>query len=161
VIKVCGICNKEFETNYPNKKYCSKECSREAIREADRLRKRKEWDIKRKKQSDEERERIRLKREKIEKDAQERARERQSDLKKRLKEGDPRARMEVAKPNSFEYWEAYRQEFLEDEHNKTYIRYVNDISVYDDDFASRVVESIKELGYISSRLNRIKKHDEE
>lgn len=157
MIKVCGICNKEFETNYPNKKYCSNKCSKEAIREADRLRKRREWDIKRKKQSAEERERIRLKREKIEKEAQERAKEQQVDLEKRLEERDPKAIMETTNHFDLEYWEAYKEDFMQDYYNKDYIRYVNEISVYDDDFPNKVIDSIKERGSIYSRLVRNKK----
>ena len=160
MIKVCGICNKEFETNYPNKIYCSKECSRKSTREADRIRKKREWDLKKKKQSAEEMERRRLRDEKIEEASKERQREKQADLEKRLLERDPKAIMQVNNNSSFEYWEAYKQDFLEDEDNKNYIRYVNDISVYDDDFASQVVESIKELGYISTDLKRIKQHEE-
>ena len=160
MVKTCLICNKEYETPYPNKKYCSTDCSRESIRQADKLRKRNERKSKRDKQTAEEVERRRLKRAEIEEDAQERARQSQADLENRLKQGDPRARMEVAQPNSFEYWEAYRQDFLDNKYNKNYIRYVNDISVYDDDFPLLVVASIEDLGYISTDLKRIKQHEE-
>lgn len=160
MVKTCLICSKEYETPYPNKKYCSKDCSREAIRQADRLRKRNERKIKRDKRTAEEVERRRLKMAEIEEASKERQREKQADLEKRLKEGDPKARMEVAKPNSLEYWEAYRQEFLEDKYNENYNRYVNGISVYDDEFARLVLESIKKLGYISTDLKRIKQHKE-
>lgn len=156
MIKVCEVCKKEYETNYPNKKYCSKECSREAAREADRIRKKREWDLKKKKQSAEEVERRRQKKAEIDKEAEERQREEQADIKKRLLEGDPKAIMKVNNNSSLEYWEAYKESFIQDYYNKNYIRYVNDINIYDEDFPSKVIDSIKALGYIFSRLVRNK-----
>lgn len=156
MIKVCEVCKKEYETNYPNKKYCSKECSREAAREADRIRKKREWDLKKKKQSAEEMERRRLKKLEIDKEAEERQKEIKADLEKRLEERDPEAIMKVNNNSSLEYWEAYKENFIQDYYNKNYIRYINDISIYDDDFSNKVIDSIKELGYISSRLVRNK-----
>lgn len=154
MIKVCGICNKKFETNYPNKKYCSKECSREAAREADRLRKSKERQIIKKKQSAEEVERRRLKKLEIDKEAEEIQREKQADLEKRLEERDPKAIMEITNHFDLEYWEAYKEEFMQEYYNKNYIRYVNDISVYDEEFPKKVIDSIKERRSIYSRLVR-------
>lgn len=157
MIKTCLICNKEFETNYPNKKYCSKECSRKAIREADRLRKKKEWQIIKKKQSAEEVERRRQKKAEIDKRAEERQKEEKEDLKKRLLEGDPKAIMETTNHFDLEYWEAYKESFIQDYYNKNYTRYINDISIYDDGFPIKVIDSIKEQGSIYSNLVRNKK----
>ena len=152
MIKVCLLCNKEYETPYPNKKYCSKECYGEAAR----LRKRKERQIIKKKQSAEEMERRRQKKAEIDKEAEQRQREKQADLEKRLLEGDPKAIMETTNHFDLEYWEAYKESFIQDYYNKNYIRYVNDINVYDEDFPNKVIDSIKALGYISSRLVRNK-----
>ena len=154
MITICGICNKEFETIYTNKKYCSKECSRKAIREADRLRKHKEREIVRKKQTAEEVERRRLKKAESEKRTEEIARERKAVLEKGLKEGDPFARMRIAEPNSKEYWEAYKQYEIEyaASWGRESTRTVNDISVHDPCFGRKVVEAIKELGIIRTRL---------
>jgi len=154
VIKVCEICNKEFETIYPNKKYCSKECSREAAREADRLRKHREREIIRKKQKAEEVERRRLKKIEIDIRTEEIQREKQADLEKRLEERDPKAIMEITNHFDLEYWEAYKEEFMQEYYNKNYIRYVNDISVYDEEFPKKVIDSIKERRSIYSRLVR-------
>lgn len=154
MVKTCLICNKEYETPYPNKKYCSTDCSREAIRQADRLRKRNERKIKRDKRTAEEVERRRLKRAEIEEDSQKRAREKQADLEKRLEERDPKAIMEITNHFDLEYWEAYKEEFMQEYYNKNYIRYVNDISVYDEEFPKKVIDSIKERRSIYSRLVR-------
>lgn len=156
MIKVCEICNKEFETNYPNKKYCSKECSREAAREADRLRKHKEREIIRKKQTAEEVERRRLKKAEIDIRTEEIVKEKKADLEKRLKERDPKAIMEITNHFDLEYWKAYKENFMQDYYSKDYTQYVNDISVYDDDFPNKVIYSIKEKGSIYSRLARNK-----
>jgi hypothetical protein len=157
MVKTCQICNKEFETTYSNKKYCSEECSREAIREADRLRKNRERQIKKKKLTAEEAERKRAKKADVDKRAEEAEKEKKADLQSRLALGDPKAKMEVAERFSFEYWEAYKEEFIQDYYNKNYNKYVNDISIYDDDFSNKVVVSIKEKGRIYSRLVRNKK----
>lgn len=154
MLKTCEICHSEFETNNPLKKYCSELCSKEASRHADKLRKRNERKIKRDKQTAEEVERRRLKRAEIEEDAQERARQSQADLEKRLKARDPKAIMEITNHSDLEYWEAYKENFMQDYYNKDYIRYINDISVYDDDFPSKVINSIKEKGSIYSYLVR-------
>lgn len=156
MIKVCEICNKEFETNYPNKKYCSTECSREAVREADRLRKHREREIIRKKQTAEEVERRRLKKIEIDKEAEKLQKEKEVDLEKRLKARDPKAIMEITNHFDLEYWEAYKESFMQDYYSKDYIRYVNDISVHDDDFSNKVLYSIKEKGSIYSKLVRNK-----
>lgn len=41
VTKVCKICNKPFETESPNKQYCSEKCSKRAAKKAYRSRKMK------------------------------------------------------------------------------------------------------------------------
>lgn len=156
MVKTCLICNKDFETNYPNKKYCSNECSREAAREADKLRKRREYKIKKNRRTVEEEERIRLKRAEIEKEAKERAKQEEKDLKKRLKQGDPKAKMQVAKRFSLEYWEAYKEVFEQDYYNRNYTEIINDIDIRTDNAPGRIVESIKELGRICTRLVRLK-----
>lgn len=152
MIKTCKLCSKEFETPYPNKVYCSKECYSESASR----RKRKEREITKKRQTKEAIEARRQKKAEIDKRAEERQKEEKEDLKKRLLEGDPKAIMKVNNNSSLEYWEAYKEEFMQDKYNKNYIRYVNDISVYDEEFPNKVIDSIKELGYISSRLVRNK-----
>ena len=156
VIKVCEICNTEFETVYTNKKYCSEECSRKAIRETDRLRKLKKREATRENRTAEEVERRRLKKVETDIRTEEIARQKQEGLKKRLKERDPKAIMEITNHFDLEYWKAYKENFMQDYYSKDYTQYVNDISVYDDNFPNKVIYSIKEKGSIYSRLARNK-----
>lgn len=76
------------------------------------------------------------------------------ELAERAKQGDPLARMKTAEPNSYEYWEAYRDYELEAraEYTNPRIRYVNDISIFDDDFVEKVLLSIAEQGVILTQL---------
>lgn len=61
--------------------------------------------------------------------------------------------MKLAKPNSKEYWEAYQQYESEKSKSSEYeaIRIVNDISILEEDFAVKVLESIEEAGRIYVR----------
>ena len=156
MIKVCEICDNEFETVYTNKKYCSEECSREAIREADRLRKSKKREVIRKKQTAEEAERRRLKKAEIEKRTEEIAREKKADLQRRLKEGEPKAVMEVTNHYDIEYWEACKEVFEQDYYNRNNTEIINDIDIRTKNAPGQIVESIKELGRINTRLVRLK-----
>ena len=64
------------------------------------------------------------------------------------------ARMKLAKPFSAEYWEAYKDYEIENslKYDNKPIRYVNGISVYDDDFTEKVLLSIAEQGRVSTHL---------
>ena len=150
MIKTCLICNNEFETVYSNKKYCSIECSKKATREADRLRKRDKRNIIRQQKSAEELELSKQRRNEFDKIAQEKAKEREANFKRRLEQGDPLARMRVAKQTSAEYWEAYKEYIIQfdKECGKETKTTVNYIYLLDDNFVEKVVESIKELNYI-------------
>lgn len=89
----------------------------------------------------------------IEQKAAENHEQRSDDLKKRAKNGDPLARMRLAKPNSLEYWKAYQQ-YERAGYNRSgrFVSLINDISILEENFAEKVVESIKENRYISGRL---------
>ena len=82
------------------------------------------------------------------------SKERQAELRKKAAAGDPFARMNLAEPNSKEYWEAYKQYEIEyaASWGRESTRTVNDISVHDPCFGRKVVEAIKELGIIRTRL---------
>lgn len=76
------------------------------------------------------------------------------ELIEKIKQGDPLARMKLAKPNSKEYWEAYQQyeiDYSSKWETKT-IRLINEISVFEEDFAEKVVSSIEVEKKIYSRL---------
>lgn len=76
------------------------------------------------------------------------------ELIEKIKQGDPLARMKLAKPNSKEYWEAYQQYEIEyyNKWNTKSIRVINEISIFDDDFVAKVLESIEVEKKIYSRL---------
>ena len=63
--------------------------------------------------------------------------ERSKKLKERAEQGDTLALMHLAKPNSYEYWQAFRGYELEqmEEYKKPRVMHVNDISVLDDNFS--------------------------
>lgn len=84
----------------------------------------------------------------------ERIKNEQIELEEKAKNGDPSARMRLAKPNSKEYWEAYQQYEIDYYYkwNTKSIRVVNEISIFDDDFVAKVLESIEVEGKIYSRL---------
>lgn len=99
-------------------------------------------------------ERIRLKKEKNDQLHAERIKNEKVELEEKAKNGDPVARMELAKPNSKEYWEAYQESEIDyyNKWNTKTIRVINGISIFDDDFAANVLESIKVEGRIYGRL---------
>ena len=151
MIKECKICGSEFEANVPNQKYCSVECRKERIREYDRQRKRKERKEAKKeklivleqKRKEFEAKELEYKR-KIE-------RERQL-LEEKAKQGDPMAIMKLSSNTSREYWEAYQKYHIQEYEQTNFIRYVNGISVFDDDFVDKVLITIEQHGRIFSEL---------
>ena len=159
MIKECEICNTEFETVNPNQKYCSKDCRKERIRRYDRDRKRKARQEARKIKNAE-LERKRKEKELEERKYQKELEQKQERLVAKAKRGDPWARMQLAKPFSVEYWEAYKEYAIrENRQLKTkYTRYVNGISIYDDDFVEKVVISIEQSNRIYSYLKDESKH---
>src|SRR5690625_1073850 len=107
MIKNCKICGSEFETNNTNKKYCSVECRQERIKEYDRARKQKARQ-EAKKVKIAELEQKRKEREAKEREYQKELEAKQHRLVAKAKRGDPWARMQLAKPFSYDYWEAYK-----------------------------------------------------
>lgn len=163
----CTVCSNHFVTEKPNNKYCSEEC-----RKLGRKNKRKKWEqetnyaekqrtekaIKRQRdkevRSAKEIERLRLKKEEINQLHAERIKSEKVELEKKAKNGDPSARMKLAKPNSKEYLEAYQQYEIDYYYkwNTKSIRVINEISIFDDDFVAKVLESIEVEGRIYGRL---------
>ena len=163
----CSICGKEFTTQAGNVKYCSPEC-----REEGKQQRRKEWEDKtdykekqrqamqiyRGKITEEERQAaIKIKEQQAIERQQEDARrrsEQQALLREKAATGDAFSRMRIAEPNSKEYWEAYKQYEIEyaASWGKESTRTVNDISVHDPCFGSKVVQAIKDLGIIRTRI---------
>lgn len=62
--------------------------------------------------------------------------------------------MRLAKANSKEHWEAYQESEIEqcNSYDNKVIRLVNEISIFEEDFAVRVLENIKEEGKIYEQL---------
>lgn len=152
IIKRCPVCNNEV-TNTRNK-YCSVSCRNESVKERDRLRKREERKAEREIIRREASETHKKKLAQLQQEAEKRQEASRIKLKERAEQGDNLARMHLAKPNSYEYWQAYRDYELEvrAEYTNPRIRYVNDISIFDDNFAEKVVSSIKEQGVIFAQL---------
>lgn len=152
IIKKCPVCNNEV-TNTRNK-YCSVSCRNESIKERDRLRKREERKAEREVIRREASETHKKKRKQQEQEAKKRKEERLNALKQRAEQGDNLALMHLAEPNSYEYWQAFRDYELEQmkEYKKPRARYVNDVSVLDDDFIEKVMFNIEEQGIIHSYL---------
>lgn len=152
IIKRCPVCNNEV-TNTKNK-YCSVSCRNESVKERDRLRKREERkaerEVIRRETSETHKKKLEQQRQEVEK----RQEESRIKLKERAEQGDNLALMHLAEPNSYEYWEAYRDYELEvrAEYTNPRIRYVNDISIFDDDFVEKVLLSIAEQGIIFTQL---------
>ena len=154
------MCNAEFYSEKLSQKYCSKECRLESVRERDRIRKRKERAKEREEREQRKEQFLQAKKEAREKEEREREAERERELfelKTKANEGDPKARMTLAKPFSVEYWEAYKDYEIENslKYDNKPIRYVNGISVYDDNFTEKVMFTIEEEGRILSELVRV------
>src|SRR5699024_1297161 len=164
---ICDICEKPFETDARNAKYCSDECRDEGARlKREKWAKETNYNERQRRRMAEQRkaeqeairrvstEKHRKKRKRQEQEADKRKEERLNALKQRAEQGDNLALMHLAEPNSYEYWEAFRDYELEimAEYEKPIVRYVNDVSIFDDNFSEKVVSSIKEQGIIKSYL---------
>lgn len=153
----CPVCDTEFERNKLSQKYCSEDCRLAMVRKRDRERKRKER-AEEKAIRDKEKQRIQQAKEEARKKAElERVKakeQEQQKLKTRAKLGDPKARMELADRFSAEYWAAFRDAEIQQSklYEKRFVRYVNGISVYDDDFVEKVMILIREQGVIYTEL---------
>lgn len=163
----CSLCGKKFTAKAGNVKYCSPECKEEGKQQ-----RRKEWEertdykekqrqimkVYRGKVTEEERQAaIKVREQQTlerQKEAERQSKERQAELRKKAAAGDVFARMNLAELSSEEYWEAYKQYEIEYAANwgRESTRTVNDISVHDPCFGRKVVEAIKELGIIRTRL---------
>ena len=152
IIKKCPVCNNEV-TNTRNK-YCSVSCRNESVKERDRLRKREERKAEREIIKREASETHKKKLAQQRQEAEKRQEKSRIKLKERAEQGDNLALMNLAEPNSYEYWQAYRDYELEqmEEYEKPRVMHVNDISVFDDNFSEKVVSSIKEQGRVSTHL---------
>ena len=154
--KICPICGSQFETNNDQTVYCSKECKREAKRARDReyMRNKRGQASEARRQAREEFDRARLS------EMEERSRKSKEDCERRCSEGDLRAlliREKMLHGNSTKrYWELFAQCELEwAEKAGTVSRMaVNGHSVYEDDFADAVLESIEEHRQIVMELGR-------
>ena len=159
MVKDCLICGNEFVPDKISQKYCSEDCRLERNREADKLRKRAARAEEKAKREKEKQRIQQKKKEDMQKAELERQKVReleQQRLKRKAKLGNPKARMKLAKPFSAEYWKAY-QDYEKGniplQEAKT-VRYVNGISVYDDNFVENVMFLIEQDGVIYTDLKR-------
>lgn len=167
VIK-CSLCGKKITTDKPRIKYCD-ECRAEARTiTRDKWRKRTNYNEKQRKNIQEKRARELeefLGRTRAQKEAERRAKELEDQERKKqnrkellaaAKRGDAFANMQLSKgfedPN---YWKWYKKEEQADiKRSEGVLRdsIVNGISIYDQDFEQKVIESIAEEGRIFSQL---------
>ena len=164
--KKCLVCGKEFTPSKPNAKWCSAACRKVGQRQT-----RKVWEHRTgysEKKKLEARERramaaaVRLEketeaREVVEERFRIHAEQMREKLERKAAAGDPASVMMIEKENGYtsEYWKAYQKREIEfsELSGRTSTRTVNGISVYEDDFPDRVLESIKETGHIISEVS--------
>lgn len=182
-IKKCAHCGREFEAGKGNQKYCGIDCriAAQKILRAD-------WEektnyLEKRRHANE------LKRQRItEEQYQERQKQRKKEQKKRLKQlqqtrereqqelkeqaaaGDPWAILHIiytdmlkASNTSIEYWQLYKQYQIlyAEQFNCISNTIVNEISIFDDNFDQRVIETIQQTGKIIIHSNMIKQNKAE
>ncbi len=162
MLKICPICQKEFNSTPKRRKYCSDNCRiqsdykrhvewMERTNYVEKRRSRKEAE----RQEEIEKHRAYLQKqheEQIKKIEAEEKRE-QEELKKRAAAGDYEALMETATDSVtyYKYFALAEIEREERDFGRRSTREINGISVYEPDFAERVVKSIEETGHCFSR----------
>jgi hypothetical protein len=154
VLKVCEICGEEFETIYPNKKYCTIICSAEAEREANRLRKRKVRGQVKEYYNTKEQGKSKI--ELMQKEIAESLERQHIENEEQARQGNPKAIMKIHSMYDVEYWEAYKQIFLADKYNDNYTYFINDIDLREKNSPKKIAKSIPERGKVFSQLKRIK-----
>lgn len=154
---ICPICGKSFTAHRVLNRYCSEECRLNARRAQDRNRK-KEIRMQRSEQRNAERADADRKRaEQLEV----RSRQVKEDFARRCEDGDLSAlliREKAAGGNStLRYWELFAQSAIQNAEDAGTVSeiLVNGVSVYEDGFAEKVVQSIKESGCIYTRTASI------
>ena len=149
----CPICGKSFTAYRVLNRYCSEECRRNARREQDRNRK-KEIRMQRSEQRNAERADADRKRAE---QFEARRRQVKEDFERRYESGDPRALMIREKGtngnSTLKYWELFAQAAIQDAEDAGTVSdiLINGVSVYEDGFAEKVMQSIKETGIIYGR----------
>lgn len=159
-LKVCDYCGKEFDAPRGNYHYCSDGCREKAkakIRanwEKEYDYTRKQRDIQRVKRSQIREERIQnaeVRRLKKSEEIKQAAIQNRIQLQEKADAGDDLSIMLLCGGNtSLEYWRAYQRYELE--HYNRRDRIVNEISIRENDFAEKVVESIRKTGVIKTCL---------
>lgn len=176
IIKYCTICGAEFTAHIGNAKFCSDSCRKEGTKQ-----RRKAWEEKtgfkdkhRKQMQEKRKEKAAAVREEMDlrkvfenkelmeqREAQ--RQERLADLKKRAKKGDSLARMSLALYEnglySVEYWQAYADYEIEiaESFGVKSSCFVNDISVYDEEFALKVLVTMETQAHFRRESHRGKK----
>ena len=153
----CPICGKSFTAHRILNRYCSEECRQNARREQDRNRK-KEIRMQRSEQRNAERADADRKRAE---QFETRRRQVKEDFARRCEDGDLRAlllREKATNGNStLKYWELFAQATIQDAEDAGTVSniLVNGVSVYEDGFAEKVIQSINESGCICTGTTSI------
>ena len=151
---ICPICGKSFVAHRVLNRYCSEECRLNARRAQDRNRK-KEVRIQRSEQRNAERADADRKRAE---QFETRRRQVKEDFARRCEDGDLRALLLREKAaggsSTLKYWELFAKAEIQDAEDSGEVSrtIINGISVYEDDFAKRVVQSIERTGFIHTWL---------
>lgn len=154
--RICPICGRSFVTHHVQIMYCGEECRVTARRKKDREAKAK---TRAKLSEDRKRKQEQFEQSRME-DMKDRAQRSRDAFEARCASGDPRALIIRAKAHggtlSETYWHYFALIEIADAERdgKTARTFVNGISVYEDDFASKVIEDIKLRGHIYIELRR-------
>lgn len=155
--QICAICNKEFEKQGGNVKYCSAGCKREGQRQ-----RRKEWEVRTGYKEKQRQAAIHHRAKQVEQEAKEAARKKKSaetkakrknernavaELEKKAADGNKwaLARLALKKGKVLEYWRL-RKELVQEEDEKAMLVsnvIVGGLSVYEDDFECKIMEQLK------------------
>ena len=153
-VKVCPVCGKTFKTGNELYTYCGPECRVTARRKREREYRRAERASARPETVSEAFVRARSE------ETERRAQKSREDFERRCKAGDPHALMIREKAQngnrSRRYWELFAKCEIDEAEviGRTSRTTVNGISVYEDDFAGLVMESIRERRQIIIELRR-------
>ncbi len=153
--KICPVCGAEFTTNNDQTVYCSRPCRLVVKRKRDReyMKAKRGERAEAKSKAREEYDRQR----RVE--SEERSRQHKTEFERRCDEGDPHAlliREKMLHGNSSRrFWKLFAQCSIDDADRAGTVSrvLVNGYSVYEDDFAGKVLESIKTKGHIFTELS--------
>lgn len=163
MLKICPICQKEFNSTPQRKKFCSDLCRLQSdyARHNRWAEQNQYFEKKRKYKAEVKQEKASAQREYLQTQHEERLKQIEADkkreqmeLEERAKAGDYKALMQLA-PDRVTYFKYFALNEIEEseKYGRKSTREINGISVYDPDFAELVLKSIEETGRYISKSN--------